>query len=220
MKKLVMFDMDGVLFDSMPNHAVAWRRTMADLGCEYPDTVYYENEGRTGSSTIELLLGRKVSDEECRRIYDLKASYFDAMPKARPMPGAYDVVKAVRALGVPAIVVTGSGQKLLMSRIAEAYDGMFRTEWMVCSADVKHGKPDPEPYLMGLQKAGVAPEDAVVVENAPLGVRSGHDAGCFVVAVNTGPLPDSCLLEQGADMLFHSMAELAEKIGIILDMNE
>lgn len=217
MKKLVMFDMDGVLFDSMPNHAAAWRRTMADFGCEYPDTVYYENEGRTGSSTIELLLGRHISEQECRRIYDLKASYFDAMPKARPMPGAFGAVKAVRDRGVPAIVVTGSGQKLLMSRIAEAYEGMFRTEWMVCSADVRHGKPDPEPYLMGLRKAGVAPEDAVVIENAPLGVRSGHDAGCLVVAVNTGPLPDACLLEQGADLLFHSMSELAGEICKILE---
>ena len=217
MKKLVMFDMDGVLFDSMPNHAAAWRRTMADFGCEYPDTVYYENEGRTGSSTIELLLGRHISEQECRRIYDIKASYFDAMPKARPMPGAFGAVKAVRDRGVPAIVVTGSGQKLLMSRIAEAYEGMFRTEWMVCSADVRHGKPDPEPYLMGLRKAGVAPEDAVVIENAPLGVRSGHDAGCLVVAVNTGPLPDACLLEQGADMLFHSMSELAAEMGKILE---
>lgn len=217
MKKLVMFDMDGVLFDSMPNHAAAWRRTMADFGCEYPDTVYYENEGRTGSSTIELLLGRHISEQECRRIYDIKASYFDAMPKARPMPGAFGAVKAVRDRGVPAIVVTGSGQKLLMSRIAEAYEGMFRTEWMVCSADVRHGKPDPEPYLMGLRKAGVAPEDAVVIENAPLGVRSGHDAGCLVVAVNTGPLPDACLLEQGADLLFHSMSELAAEMGKILE---
>ena len=217
MKKLVMFDMDGVLFDSMPNHAAAWRRTMADFGCEYPDTVYYENEGRTGSSTIELLLGRHISEQECRRIYDIKASYFDAMPKARPMPGAFGAVKAVRDRGVPAIVVTGSGQKLLMSRIAEAYEGMFRTEWMVCSADVRHGKPDPEPYLMGLRKAGVAPEDAVVIENAPLGVRSGHDTGCLVVAVNTGPLPDACLLEQGADLLFHSMSELAAEMGKILE---
>lgn len=217
MKKLVMFDMDGVLFDSMPNHAAAWRRTMADFGCEYPDTVYYENEGRTGSSTIELLLGRHISEQECRRIYDIKASYFDAMPKARPMPGAFGAVKSVRDRGVPAIVVTGSGQKLLMSRIAEAYEGMFRTEWMVCSADVRNGKPDPEPYLMGLRKAGVAPEDAVVVENAPLGVRSGHDAGCLVVAVNTGPLPDACLLEQGADLLFHSMSELAAEMGKILE---
>ena len=217
MKKLVMFDMDGVLFDSMPNHAAAWRRTMADFGCEYPDSVYYENEGRTGSSTIELLLGRHISEQECRRIYDIKASYFDAMPKARPMPGAFGAVKAVRDCGVPAIVVTGSGQKLLMSRIAEAYEGMFRTEWMVCSADVRHGKPDPEPYLMGLRKAGVAPEDAVVIENAPLGVRSGHDAGCLVVAVNTGPLPDACLLEQGADLLFHSMSELAGEICKILE---
>jgi len=78
------------------------------------------------------------------------------------------------------------------------------------------GKPDPEPYLTGLRKAGVAPQDAVVVENAPMGVESGHAAGCLVVAVNTGPLPDQCLLDAGADYLFPSMDALAEHLEEIL----
>ena len=76
---------------------------------------------------------------------------------------------------------------------------------MVTAFDVKYGKPNPEPYLMGLQKAGVKPNEAIVVENAPLGVRAGVAAGIFTVALNTGPLPDEALTSEGANLLFPSM---------------
>ena len=78
---------------------------------------------------------------------------------------------------------------------------------MVTAFDVKHGKPNPEPYLTGLQKAGVSANEAIVVENAPLGIRAGVAAGIFTVAVNTGPLADEVLQEEGANLLFHSMMD-------------
>lgn len=86
---------------------------------------------------------------------------------------------------------------------------------MVTAFDVKFGKPNPEPYLMALQKAGINANEAVVVENAPLGVQAGVGAGIFTIAVNTGPLPDSALLNEGANVLFGSMQELSDKWEII-----
>jgi len=62
---------------------------------------------------------------------------------------------------------------------------------------------------MGLNKAGVLPSEAFVVENAPMGVEAAVAAGIFTIAVNTGPLPDSVLLEAGANILFPSMNDLA-----------
>jgi len=70
---------------------------------------------------------------------------------------------------------------------------------------VRHGKPDPEPYLCGMKKAGINPWQGIVVENAPLGVRAGVAANIFTVAVNTGPLPDSDLAQEGANLIFHDM---------------
>jgi beta-phosphoglucomutase-like phosphatase (HAD superfamily) len=81
---------------------------------------------------------------------------------------------------------------------------------MVTAYDVKYGKPNPEPYLMGLKKAGVSASEAVVVENAPLGVRAGVAAGIFTIAVNTGPLPDEVLGREGANVVFPSMQYLVE----------
>lgn len=86
---------------------------------------------------------------------------------------------------------------------------------MVTAFDVKYGKPNPEPYLMGLKKAGIEANEAVVVENAPLGVKAGVAAGIFTIAVNTGPLPNSALLDEGANLLFSSMQELSDNWNVL-----
>lgn len=219
--RLVMFDMDGVLFDSMPYHAKSWNHAMADFGLELSEAEAYLHEGRTGSGTINIITQRQLSraadEEECHRIYARKSKYFNEFPKPERMPGAIETVRAVKECGVTPIIVTGSGQVSLLERIESNFSGLFRNEWMVCAKDVKYGKPNPEPYLMGLKKAGVDRSQAIVIENAPLGIEAGHAAGCFVIAVNTGPLPDKVLMDSGADLLFHSMAELSENIKNILN---
>lgn len=204
-KRLAMFDMDGVLYDSMPLHVAAWKKAMAEYGLEVPDGAIYLHEGRTGRNTVEILYGPQMDGVE---MYGRKCRIFESFPKPPVMPGAVEAVRAAKLAGLETLVVTGSGQKAILSRLEKEYEGMFREEWMVTGNDVVHGKPSPEPYLKGLQNAGVSPDEAVVVENAPLGVQAGHAAGCFVFGVNTGPLPDSALLDSGADVVLHSMTEL------------
>ena len=126
------------------------------------------------------------------------------------MPGAQEVLESVRAAGLTIVVVTGSGQKSLLDRLEHNYPGFFTPELIISSKDVKHGKPHPEPYLMGLEKVGLKPWEAVVVENAPLGVRAAVAAQIYTIAVNTGPLPESALLDEGANTLFPSMQAFAQ----------
>lgn len=214
--ELVMFDMDGVLFNSMPYHAKSWNKAMKEFGLELSEAEAYMHEGRTGSGTINIItqrqLGRTADDEECKKIYAFKSQIFNSFPTAQQMPGAYETVCSVKECGITPIIVTGSGQQSLLERIEHNFPNLFKNEWMVCAKDVKFGKPNPEPYLMGLKKAGIKAENAIVIENAPLGVQAGHAAGCFVIAVNTGPLPDKVLIESGANVLYHSMSELSQNI--------
>lgn len=207
-KRFVMFDMDGVLFDSMPLHAKAWCRVMDEMNFHGLDALtIYRNEGRTGKDTIIAFLGE---DADYNSIYARKADIFESYGPAPRMAGALEAVKAARDAGAEATVVTGSAQEAMLGRLTTHFPDLFRMDWMVCANDVVHGKPDPEPYLRGLQKSGIPASEAIVVENAPLGVRAGHAAGCYVVAVNTGILPDSDLIEAGADRICHSMFEVAE----------
>lgn len=212
--KAVLFDMDGVLFDSMPNHARSWARVCTEFGLEMTPEEAYMHEGRTGASTINLLAQRywhrDATEKEISDIYAEKCRLFNACPEAGRMPGAMELLTQVKAAGMTIVVVTGSGQQSLLSRLESNYPGFFRPELIVSSKDVSRGKPDPEPYLMGLQKAGVCAEEALVVENAPLGVRAAVAAGIFTVAVNTGPLPEHALMGEGANQLFPSMQAFAD----------
>ena len=205
--------MDGVLFDSMPNHAYAWSHAMTQFGLEMTAYEAYLHEGRTGSGTIDILTqrywGRNATEEEIERIYAAKAELFNTLPEPKPMPGALEALTAARELGCKIVLVTGSAQTSLLERLEEHYPGFFCEELMVTGFDVKFGKPHPEPYLMGLQKAGVKAEDAIVVENAPLGVESAKGAGIFTIAANTGPLEDSILKDAGADVVVSGMKEAA-----------
>lgn len=213
--KAVLFDMDGVLYDSMPNHAYAWSHAMTQFGLHMTPEEAYMHEGRTGAGTIDILAqrawGRTATEEEKQHIYKAKTDCFASCPEPQAMPGAYDLLCKVREGGFLPVLVTGSGQPSLLQRLEHSFPGMFALPYMVTGFDVKHGKPHPEPYLMGLQKARINASQAVVVENAPLGVQAAVAAGVFTIAVNTGPLPDSVLLEQGANLLFHSMNELSER---------
>ena len=206
--------MDGVLFDSMRNHADAWHEAMKQYGMHLSREEAYMHEGRTGAGTINIVSkrqrGREASEEEIKEIYRTKSDLFNSLPKAERMPGAHELLKKVKADGLIPVIVTGSGQTSLLDRLNHNFPDVFKAELMVTAFDVKYGKPNPEPYLMALKKANVHPNEAIVVENAPLGVQAGVAAGIFTVAVNTGPLPDNALTDQGANLLFHSMKDLEE----------
>lgn len=211
--KAVLFDMDGVLYDSMRFHAKAWKEVADRYHLAASEKDFYMYEGRTGASTIDILFqhtfGRNATEEERERIYKEKTERFRQLNDGEAMPGAADVLEKAKMSGLKCLVVTGSGQKSLIDKLERTYPGCFSPEMTVTAFDVKRGKPDPEPYLMGLAKARVEPNEAIVVENAPLGVRAGVAAGIFTIAVNTGPLSDDTLKAEGADLLFPSMQALA-----------
>ena len=212
--KAVLFDMDGVLFDSMPYHAEAWATVMNRHGLRFSRQEAFLHEGRTGASTINIAYNRQYGHDAppklIEQIYAEKSEAFSTYPEPVSMPGAPALLQKVTGAGLTPVLVTGSGQRSLLDRLNHQYPGVFAPERMVTAFDVKHGKPNPEPYLMGLQKAGVQAHEAIVVENAPIGVQAGHAAGIFTIAVNTGPLDGQVLLDAGADLLFPSMQALCD----------
>lgn len=209
--KAVLFDMDGVLYDSMPNHARSWHESMKTFGLEMTPEEAYLYEGMRGVETIKMLArkqwGREISDEESQRMYDEKSRIFSLCPAANIMDSVMELQKEIKAAGLKIVVVTGSGQRSLLDKLVKEFEGLVSTGLIVASFDVSRGKPDPEPYIKGLEKAGVKPWEAIVVENAPLGVRAAVAARIMTVAVNTGPLPDKQLADEGASMVFDSMAD-------------
>lgn len=215
-----LIDMDGVLYDSMPGHADAWMRMTSQIGMHCNRDEFFLYEGMTGRATIRLLMrkyfGREATDEECERLYARKTALFAANPQRPLMDGADSMLRVFAAFNLKRVLVTGSGQGSLLNALSHDYPGVFASQNMVTASDVEHGKPHPEPYLRGLEKAGCSPWQALVIENAPLGVEAGVKAGCFVVAVATGPVPAEKLIEAGAHIVFSSMPMCADSLPALL----
>lgn len=211
--KAVLFDMDGVLYDSMKYHARSWHEVMLEESIESEPEEFYMHEGRVGSNTINILvnrsLGRHATEEEIERIYKRKTELFTKYNQGDTIPFAHEMLRAVKNENLQCILVTGSGQASLLDKLESNFPDIFTKNKMVTAFDVKHGKPNPEPYLMGLEKGGnLKPNEAIVVENAPMGVESAVAAGIFTIAINTGPLDEKVLWDAGADIVLPSMKAL------------
>ncbi len=211
--KAVLFDMDGVLYDSMPNHAIAWRESMKAYGIVMTRDDAYATEGQRGVDTIKQMVklqqGRDISETEAQTMYELKSKLFHQMNEAPMMQGALQLMEQMQRGGLMIGVVTGSGQRPLLQRLMRDYGQFVCREHIVSAYDVSRGKPYPDPYLEGLKKmGGLQPWEGVVVENAPLGVQAGAAARILTIAVNTGSLPTEQLIECGADMVFDNMPTL------------
>ena len=215
-KRAALIDMDGVLYDSMKYHTLAWQRMMSEIGVECNRDEFYLYEGMTGEATINLLyqraFGHDCTPEEAKRLYAIKSEYFKGFGDREPMPAADLMLAALGKAGLRRVLVTGSAQVSLLESLQADYPGVFASGDRVTGLDVKHGKPDPEPYLKGLEIAGVPASEAIVIENAPLGVRAGKAAGIFTVAITTGPIPREAFEKEGADVIFSSMPEAAEAL--------
>lgn len=221
--RAALIDMDGVLYDSMPRHARAWKKMMEHYGVSCTEDEFFLYEGMTGLATIRLLAKERMDhipdDAEAKEMYALKANFFLEQGERRCMPDADKMLHILQDAGIKRVLVTGSAQQNLLESLSADYPGAFHKDMRVTALDVTKGKPDPEPYLMGLKKAGTTQLETIVIENAPLGVEAGHAAGCFTIGITTGPIPHESLAEAGADFVANSMKDFVSVLPDILKGN-
>jgi sugar-phosphatase len=195
----VLFDLDGVLVDSTPAVARVWAGWAREHGFD-PDDVVKKAHGRPSIATIRELLphaNHAAEDREVERreIADVKGVI--------PLPGAMKLLQALPPQHWA--IVTSCTRPLAGVRIGAA--GLPKPRHLVTSTDVKHGKPDPEPYLKGAQYLGVPASDCIVIEDAPAGIRAGKAAGARVLALRT-TATDAELQQAGSDWIVDNLTEL------------
>jgi len=209
----VFFDMDGVLYDSMPNHEYTWIESLKKYGIDFPPEQAYMHEGRTGFSTIQIAfqkyLNRPATQQEQEAVYALKTQIMNTCPPAPLMPGMQKLIQQLKTRNIQVFVVTGSRQPALVQKL-KGHFGVDASH-IVSGKDVQHGKPHPEPYLIAWERSGVNKANCLVIENSPMGIESAKAAGIYTIAVNTGKLEDDILLNAGANELYASTSELCEK---------
>jgi len=215
-----LIDMDGTLYDSMRNHTASWYRLMTEQGIDCTREEFYLYEGMTGASTITRLWQRqwgKTPDPQLiKELYFKKTQYFNQLPAVNPMPGANSMIDGLLKTGITTVLVTGSGQPSVLDRLGTDFPGAFAYNHRVTAHNVTKGKPHPEPYLKGMELAGVSPWQSMAIENAPIGVESAVASGAFTVALTTGPIPAKTLSASGADLVLPSMQSLADLLPTLL----
>ena len=181
----VLFDMDGLLVDSEPVWTVAEVELAERLGGTWTDELKARIVGTRLETAVPVILaglGHEPTPElVAGTMSDLLARMVELFGEGvTALPGGVGLVDALRAEGVPVALVSSSYRVLVDA--AQRQLGL-RFDVTVAGDEVGRAKPDPEPYLRACAALGVAPEQAVVLEDSPSGILSGQAAGCAVLAV-------------------------------------
>ncbi len=214
--KAVIFDMDGVLVDSMPDHADAWKTVFGELGIHITRQDIYDIEGSNHEGIIRLVFkkaGRTPEAEELVGLAQKKKEIFTRTNKVTVFDGIYECLGLLKnrcLLGV----VSGSDKAVVMELLGRFFPDTF--DAVVTGNDVREGKPSPEPYLKVIKMLKVRKDECIVIENAPLGVESAKRAGLFCIAI---PTYVEAQRLKGADVVLPNHAALKEHIAG-LDLSE
>ncbi len=195
----LLFDLDGVLVDSTPAVARAWAGWAREHGFE-PDEVVKKAHGRPSISTIRELLPHADHAAEDREMERREIADVEGVV---PLPGAMELLQALPLERWA--IVTSCTRALASVRIGAA--GLPKPKHLITATDVKHGKPDPEPYQKGAQILGVPASECIVIEDALAGIRAGKEAGARVLALRT-TATDTELQQAGANWIVDDCAEL------------
>lgn len=189
----ILFDFDGTLVDTEAHQHAAHIKIFSERGINYISLEEHliQYGGRGFREIYEKLLG-PLSEEEFEEIKAKRRGYFVKLIEKngiKSIKGSLNFISKAVKLGLKLGIVTGGSKKTndQTVRVSKIPIELFKT--IVYQDDYSIGKPDPEPYLIGAKNLRVKPEDCLVFEDAPNGVRSAIAAGMDYFALTTN-LPE------------------------------
>ncbi len=210
----ILWDMDGTLSDSEPVHQASLVAALRHFGVAPHDTLHADTFGMTGRASYQYCVERYGRAFDFVLWSQVRSDTFAAsLATLRARSGAPELCRAAARAGVRQAVVSNAGRGTLDAGIAAlGLDAYFETT--VSAHDVTEGKPAPDGYLLAARRLGVAPADAVVVEDSPLGAAAGVAAGMRVLAW-LGAHADASAYPAQARIV-RSSKQLAEALGLAL----
>ncbi len=197
-----LFDLDGTLVDSLPVVERAWTRWAERHGIDSQEVLDFIH-GKQAITSLRHFMPNATEAELQHEFKLLEQTESQDTEGVIALPGAQALLEQLDKMGIPwAIVTSGSVPVASARRIA---GGLPHPEVFITCELVKHGKPQPDAYLLGAERLGLAPRECVVVEDAPAGILSGLAAGCQVIAVNAPA--ETPKLDQ-VDLILSSLAQI------------
>ncbi|WP_022667356.1 HAD hydrolase-like protein [Desulfospira joergensenii] len=212
--KVVFLDMDGVLYNSLPHYVSAWQEGFKAIDLLFPEIEVYRQEGKPSKATVEDYLDRigakGVSHGNIAEVLKRKDDALNELGSPPIQEGAIEMVKKISDSNLPMYVVTGSSRTGIKEKIYKDFEGLIEMDQVITGNDYKKGKPYPFPFQIASIKSNCCAEESIVIENAPLGIKSAESFGSFCIALNTGILDDSELEQAGARIIFDSCNSLSK----------
>ncbi len=180
--KAYLFDCDGTIANSMPLHYVAWKKALAEWGCEFPERTFYAWGGLPAAEIVATLAREQgltmPAEEVAHRKEDL---YYEILHELQAVPEVLEQIEQNHGR-IPFAVVSGSTRDSVTKSLA-ALGILDKFDTLVCAGDYTKSKPDPEPFLTAAQRLGVAPADCLVFEDTEMGIQAATAAGMASVKI-------------------------------------
>lgn len=202
--KLVIFDVDGVMFDSEKAHVAAWEKVAARRNFSFSAADY---EAGFGVCDREFLIdmrrqGKIPEDQSLKEILKEKIKFLLELAD-QPLPVYSDTKEAIAGLyGKFPMVAASNSDRSFVLKVLKQADLLPFFNFVVTRADINKPKPSPEIYFLCARKAGFKPEECLVIEDSPVGVAAAKNAGMPCIAV-THTVPPERL--QAADLIVEQL---------------
>jgi sugar-phosphatase len=200
--KGILFDLDGTLIDSLAVVDRAWGSWAERNGLDVEQVLQVIHGRPARESLTELLVGADAQkiDQEFAWLERYEAENTKGV---YALPGAIALLNQLNSQQIPWAIVTSGTLPVASARIKAA--ALPAPQVLVTPEQIKNGKPDPEPFLLGAEKLGLPAEHCLVFEDAPAGVRAGYLANCTVIALQTHFKPEQL---PEAKHYIHSLEDL------------
>jgi beta-phosphoglucomutase len=210
-----IFDLDGVIIDSMPFHYRAWEEAFNKVGVTLTKEEIYEREGEKREITAREVFRHHKGVYPAARVVEsiirTKEEIYKSIFEIRLLPGVVDLLELLTSRKVKLGLTTGSTS--LSFDFQHQKDLLEKFDAIVAGEEAINCKPAPDPYLLTVEKLNVPADSCFVIENSPLGVISALAANLTCIAViGTSPLPAEALKRIGAHYIFTNLNELRDTL--------
>ncbi len=208
MIKGILFDLDGVIVDTLHYHYLAWKKMFEKHGATMDEHTILLHEGRNSYEILPILLketGVSIPEEDWSQFIEEKRAYYRTIVQVGYYPKAFEVIDEMRKRGFRVALVTACALKNMQHSLNQ--DRQKHFDFIITGDEITHAKPSPEPYLTAARHLELDPEECVVVENAPLGIEAAKKAGMYCIAIET-TLNKSFL--SSADCILKSLGDLPD----------
>ncbi len=209
--KAILFDLDGVIVDTLHFHFLAWQEMFRRWDGEVKELTVLLHEGRSSREILPILIeeaGIEIPEDQRYDFIETKRAYYRSIVKVQFYPEAKETLQKLHKEGYKLALVTACAKKNMNHALSE--DELKLFDVIITGDDIPRAKPYPDPYEIAQKKLGFEKDECLVIENAPLGIESGKNAGIKVAAIAT-TLPKEYL--KGADYYFDTLSDIFEYLG-------